>query len=561
MTPWAAASLAGLFATVALAVYIVARVPHTATRLPFVLLMAAFGIWDLGEAVVRLAPAGPAGAALLPWIRVEWVGISLTSGSFLHFALNLVSGRPLRERVWHVPLVYAVSGVVSALVLGTDAIVAGVAPEYSTGPVALLGGGYPVAALWYETWFASTFVILFRAYRRSGSEDFRLRVRSFVLVLATAGVLASITEIWWPLYTGSPGNLGLASIYMLAITVTASVAEIRFHFLEVPAVTEGTPARSRSALRHGAAYLFLATTRDPAFAAFREAVGETPGLCLTGMYPRKVQRRFGLERTPILWITNAAGTDMSVRPRALEFEVFHTVSRFVKANPATVLLVDDVDLLVQTVGFDAVARFLHRLNNLSTGRGSTTIAALDPEALPADEVTLLRGLFDVVKEFPPPVSFLEPPLPSEPGAFLVEGDPDAALSLYESLGSAERGVVVTTKHPARIRQRVGRSTPILWVASGGEAVDAASRPVTIDLEAGSQAAGLLRDRERPVVFVSDIEQLRLFAPFPRVLEFVKGLIDQVAMRDGVLLASVEPKGTEGSELACLRRRFDVVREL
>ena len=78
---------------------------------------------------------------------------------------------------------------------------------------------------------------------------------------------------------------------------------------------------------------------------------------------------------------------------------------------------------------------------------------------------------------------------------------------------------------------------------------------------GGPRFGLLRDRERPVVFVSDIEQLRLFAPFPRVLEFVKGLIDQVAMRDGVLLASVEPKGTEGSELACLRRRFDVVREL
>src|SRR5207249_3469898 len=153
-------------------------------------------------------------------------------------------------------------------------------------------------------------------------------------------------------------------------------------------------------------------------------------------------------------------SERSARPRALEFEVLHAVSRFVRGNPATVVLVDDVDLLVRTVGFEAVARFLHRLNNLSTGRGSTTIAALDPDALPADQVTLLR-----------------------------------------------------------------------------------------------------RDRERPVVFVADIEQLRLFAPFPRVVEFVKGLIDQVAIRDGVLLASVEPKGIEAQELACLRRRFDVVRKL
>src|SRR5256885_12984809 len=53
------------------------RVPRTPTRLPFALLAASFAIWDLGEAVVRFAPAASPDA-LLPWIRFQWVGIALT---------------------------------------------------------------------------------------------------------------------------------------------------------------------------------------------------------------------------------------------------------------------------------------------------------------------------------------------------------------------------------------------------------------------------------------------------------------------------------------------------
>src|SRR3989442_14960300 len=93
MNPWGFASAASLIATASLVAYIVARVPRTPTRLPFVLLMVAFAMWDLGEAVVRFAPAASLGA-LEPWIRLQWVGISLTSGTFLHFALNFSAGKP-----------------------------------------------------------------------------------------------------------------------------------------------------------------------------------------------------------------------------------------------------------------------------------------------------------------------------------------------------------------------------------------------------------------------------------------------------------------------------------
>ena len=380
-------------------------------------------------------------------------------------------------------------------------------------------------------------------------------------VLAGAAVLASATEVFFPLVAPSAGNLGLASIYMLAVAVGASISEVRFHFLEIPAVTERTPAAVRTALRPGLAYLFLGKERDPAFAAFRDAVSSTPGLCLSGVHPSKLQGRYGLERTPILWLASTGEGERVVRPKALEFEVFHSVGRFVRENPATVVLVDDVDLLVHLLGFEAVARFLHRLNNLATGRGSTTIAAADPDSLPEDQVALLRGMFDEVREAPPHVSFLEPELPEGPGAILLEGDSEAAFAEYESLARGSHGVLVTTKNPARLRGRSGNSERVVWIGTAGEAARGGRGPAAIDFEAGKIASGYLRGIPRPVLYVADLEQLRLQAPFPRVLEFVKGLIDQVAVQGGVLLASLSPRGMAPMEVASLRRRFDRVREV
>src|SRR2546426_5872357 len=161
MPLWGLASAASLIATAALAAYIIARVPNPPTRLPFAFLAAAFAMWDLGEAVVRLAPSASP-EALLPWIRFQWIGIAVTSGTFLHFALNFDTGRPLRERGWVLPAVYSVSAIVGVLVLGTDLIVEGVA----VGPLRPRPDGWPACpppAHQYQGWFVATIPILIRA--------------------------------------------------------------------------------------------------------------------------------------------------------------------------------------------------------------------------------------------------------------------------------------------------------------------------------------------------------------------------------------------------------------
>jgi len=558
LNPWGFVSVAALAVTSSLAAYVFVRGPRTASSFPFALLMGSFALWDASEAVVRLSTVSDLNQ-LLPWVRVQWIGIGLVSGTFLHFGVAFATARRLSDRRWQVPAVYAVSAVIIPLVVFTNLIVTGVVST-PLGPSADLGSGYLPAAVWYQAWLLITIAALLRAYARSGSRDFRRRTRAAVLILAVTATVGSFTELFWPFYGPIPTPLGLISVYSLAIAIVAAYSQVFLHFLEIQATTETVQVPSRHVLRPGLSYLFLSRNRDPAFTAFREMVGATPGICITGLHPSKVKERFHLERTPILWVTAALSEDFCYRPKALEFELLLTVSRFVEGNPSTVVLVDDLDLLSQTNGFAAVSRFLRRLNNLAANRACTTIAAVDPDALSEAQVALLRGLCDEVQEFPPSPLGNEP-LTADVGAFLLEGDREAAYSVYESVASVERGLVVTTKSPVRVRKRLDVKTQILWVGGPGDVGEAFEGPAAIDLVAGKAAASLLRDRSRPIVYIQDMEQFLLLAPFPQVLEFIKGLIDRVAIQGGLVLASVAPKAVPPSELASLRRRFDGFRVL
>src|SRR2546427_1453816 len=125
--------------------------------------------------------------------------------------------------------------------------------------------------------------------------------------------------------------------------------------------------------------------------AFRDIVSATPGLCVTGLAPTHVAAEFGLERTPILWITTASSTERTVRPSGLDFELVHTVVKFLRENPGTAVLLDDLDYLSTVAGFDAVARFLKRvLNQASASRGAVIVAAGQGTVTP-EQPALLRG--------------------------------------------------------------------------------------------------------------------------------------------------------------------------
>src|SRR5207249_11343888 len=165
-------------------------------------------------------------------------------------------------------------------------------------------------------------------------------------------------------------RVGLGSLYTLMWSIFIAYAVVRYRYLVIEPVTEARTARAPPhRLERGLKYLVLENGRSSAMGAFSDIVSATPGLCVTGLAPRQMAARFGLERTPILWITTASSTERTVRPNGLDFELVHTVVKFLRENPGTAVLLDDLDYLSAVAGFDAVGRFLKRvLNQASASR-------------------------------------------------------------------------------------------------------------------------------------------------------------------------------------------------
>src|SRR5439155_881551 len=74
--------------------------------------------------------------------------------------------------------------------------------------------------------------------------------------------------------------------------------------------------------------------------------------------------------------------------------VIHTVVKFLRENPGTAVLLDDLDYLAAVAGFDAVGRFLKRVVNQASASKGTVIVAAGHGTFTPDQVAVLRGSVD-----------------------------------------------------------------------------------------------------------------------------------------------------------------------
>ena len=286
--------------------------------------------------------------------------------------------------------------------------------------------------------------------------------------------------------------------------------------------------------------------------AFRDIVSATPGLCVTGLAPPHVTARFGLERTPILWITSASNTERTVRPNGLDFELVHTVVKFLRENPGTAVLLDDLDYLAAVAGFDAVGRFLKRVVNQASASKGTVIVAAGHGTFTPDQVAVLRGSVDRL------VDIQEAPNPTPNGTadhvLMTINAQDAALAL--PLVGARRGLLLTTEHPSKARVRYGDRFDIVWVTDHPEPGTPTVRPKSLDTEGRRAIANYASVHEGTDIVLVGLDQLALYVDVRSWLPFVKDALDIASLHDCRLFLTVAPETMRTQELAMLSRRFD-----
>src|SRR5437867_5578328 len=373
-----------------------------------------------------------------------------------------------------------------------------------------------------------------------------------LLGLIAGTVPAAVTELLWPILSSNDTRVGLGSLYTLMWSIFIAYAVVRYRYLVIEPVTEARTARApRHRLERGLNYLVLENGRTSALGAFRDIVSATPGLCVTGLAPSRVSVRFGLERTPILWITTVSNEERTVRPNALDFELVHTVVKFLRENPGTAVLLDDLDYLATLAGFDAVARFLKRVTNQASASKGTVIVAAGFGTFPPEQIALLRGSVDRVLEVQEAIAS------STPGAehvLMTINAQDAPVAL--PLVGARRGLLLTTEHPTKARLRYGDRFDIVWVTEQPEPGVPSVRPNALDTEGRRAIGNSATAHEGMDIVLVGLEQLALYVDLRSWLPFVKDSLDIASLHGCRLFLTIAPEALSPQELAVLARRFD-----
>jgi hypothetical protein len=547
----AALPIVALAVSVFLGAYVFRLNPRGPANRSALAVMIAFVLWDLGEVVQRSLASNTPTDVLLFWARFTWVAIALVPATLYHLGLTYPSRRPWSPP-WFLAAVYAPFVVWAYLISMTNLIIDGMSSN-AFGPSAHVAPTYVYFAPIFGAWMFTGVIFFVRSYWQVRKSPSRRMVGVVVGGLVLGTIPAAVTELLWPVLTGGDTRLGLGSLYTLTWSIFIAYAVVRYRYLVIEPVTEVRSSRiPRHRLERGLNYLVLENGRSAAMGAFRDIVSATPGLCVTGLAPARVASRFGLERTPILWITTASNAERTVRPNALDFELVHTVVKFLRENPGTVVLLDDLDYLATLAGFEAVARFLKRVTNQASASKGTVIVGAGVGTFAVDEVALLRGAFDRVVEIE------EAPGATASGAMdhvLMTINPqDAPVAL--PLVGARRGLLLTTEHPSKARLRYGDHFEIVWVTEQPQSGLPCVRPKALDTEGRRAITNYASAHPGSDIVLVGLEQIALYVDLQAWLPFVKDSIDIASLHGCRLFLTVAPEAITRQELAMLARRFD-----
>ncbi len=149
-------------------------------------------------------------------------------------------------------------------------------------------------------------------------------------------------------------------------------------------------------LRRGFSYLVKETKPNKSFEIFVDQVTHNiQGLCVTRQHPTNIRKEWGLEKTPIIWLSNQLGK-VYVNPSNIGI-LSDTIIRFVEKSGDGVILIDGIEFLIVNNDFDKVLRMIHHVTEAVMENRSRLIVSVDPRTLETRELALLERNMEIIE--------------------------------------------------------------------------------------------------------------------------------------------------------------------
>ena len=128
---------------------------------------------------------------------------------------------------------------------------------------------------------------------------------------------------------------------------------------------------------------------------------------------------------------------------------------------------------------------------------------------------------------------------------------DAYGFFLRELEHGAEGLIITREHPDHVRERCHlANTPIIWLTThpGPDRIE----PSNISL-LQHIITEFLRKGERPVLLLDGLEYLMVNDRFDKVVQMCQSVRDEVVIKDGIFIVSVDPDAFTTREIALLER--------
>lgn len=263
---------------------------------------------------------------------------------------------------------------------------------------------YPLITIHFEPYFlfvngvAVATLTLYAPYRfithmRRTNAGQDVRRDTYLIILGISGFAIGelLFEIVLPNYgidLRAPGfvvEMALIGIISFAIREKSFLQELIVPAAETQSATTPTYQLERS-------YTYAILERDgtQGFEIFRDLVTHgAQGLCISRRSPKTIMQDYGLEKTPILWLSRVATEKNSVRPSPPE-KVALAIEHFISVGENAVVLLDGFEYLVAHNDFSSVLALLHDLNEIVALHEAILLIPMDPSAFQEREFAMIR---------------------------------------------------------------------------------------------------------------------------------------------------------------------------
>lgn len=168
--------------------------------------------------------------------------------------------------------------------------------------------------------------------------------------------------------------------------ITSTLFEVQN--LSVTPAKEAIRGTRTVELEFGESYL-VKNDVGKAFDVFTDNVlSGLPGLCITREYPPKIRKRYGLEKTPIFWLTQEPSKDKTIVHSIQEVSIL--INDFLGKAQHAVVLFDGFEYLITNHGFDLFIRFLQLTRSRFAQNEAILIAPVLEKALDETQARLIE---------------------------------------------------------------------------------------------------------------------------------------------------------------------------